>query len=67
MNLADCYNVNQTGVELGYFKQTNEADNVKLVESGYKTTLFHSFKVKTSMLTSRPGCTCPKKLRGGSS
>lgn len=47
-------NFNQTGVELGYFKQTNEADNVKLTESGYKTTLFHTFKVKTSMLTSRP-------------
>ncbi|UMX67209.1 carbohydrate porin [Klebsiella pneumoniae] len=23
-------------------------------ESGYKTTLFHTFKVNTSMLTSRP-------------
>lgn len=47
-------NFNQTGVELGYFKQTNEADDVTLTESGYKTTVFHSFKVKTSMLTSRP-------------
>lgn len=45
---------NQTGVELGYFKQTNEADNITLTESGYKTTLFHAFKVDTSMLTSRP-------------
>ena len=45
---------NQTGVELGYFKQTNEADDLKLTESGYKTTLYHAFKVNTSMLTSRP-------------
>ncbi|MFM2533073.1 carbohydrate porin, partial [Escherichia coli] len=26
----------------------------KFNESGYKTTLFHTFKVNTSMLTSRP-------------
>lgn len=46
---------NQTGVELGYFNQQNKdlAGN-KYNESGYKTTLFHTFKVNTSMLTSRP-------------
>lgn len=46
---------NQTGVELGYFTQQNKdvAGN-KYYESGYKTTLFHTFKVNTSMLTSRP-------------
>ncbi len=46
---------NQTGVELGYFTQQNkDANSNKLNESGYKTTLFHTFKVNTSMLTSRP-------------
>ncbi|STR76340.1 maltoporin [Klebsiella pneumoniae] len=28
--------------------------SLKYNESGYKTTLFHTFKVNTSMLTSRP-------------
>jgi len=45
---------NQTGVELGYFKQENKVDGETLTESGYKTTLYHAFKVDTSMLTSRP-------------
>ena len=46
---------NQTGVELGYFKQQNkDVTGKKYNESGYKTTLFHTFKVNTSMLTSRP-------------
>lgn len=45
---------NQTGVELGYFNQVNEADDVDLTEKGYKTTLYHVLKVKTSMLKSRP-------------
>ncbi|HBN1810968.1 TPA: carbohydrate porin [Escherichia coli] len=46
---------NQTGVELGYFTQQNkDANSNKYNESGYKTTLFHTFKVNTSMLTSRP-------------
>ncbi|HBB4072511.1 TPA: carbohydrate porin [Shigella flexneri] len=45
---------NQTGVELGYFTQQNkDANSNKFNESGYKTTLFHTFKVNTSMLTSR--------------
>lgn len=46
---------NQTGVELGYFTQQNkDVIGNKYNESGYKTTLFHTFKVSTSMLTSRP-------------
>ena len=46
---------NQTGVELGYFTQQNkDVKGKKYNESGYKTTLFHTFKVNTSMLTSRP-------------
>lgn len=46
---------NQTGVELGYFTQQNkDVTGTKYNESGYKTTLFHTFKVNTSMLTSRP-------------
>lgn len=46
---------NQTGVELGYFKQQNtDLAGEKYYESGYKTTLFHTFKVNTSLLTSRP-------------
>ena len=45
---------NQTGVELGWFNQRNKADGDTYHESGLKTTLFHTFKVGTSMLTSRP-------------
>ncbi|OMP91104.1 carbohydrate porin [Raoultella terrigena] len=45
---------NQTGVELGYFNQTNKSSQGSLNESGYKTTLYHSLKVATSMLKSRP-------------
>lgn len=45
---------NQTGVELGYFKQTNRVGNTDYRESGYKTTLYHALKVDTSILTSRP-------------
>lgn len=46
---------NQTGVELGYFKQKNtDLSGTNYYESGYKATLFHTFKVNTSMLTSRP-------------
>ncbi|MEC5319805.1 carbohydrate porin [Brenneria populi subsp. brevivirga] len=48
-------NYNQTGVELGYFTQTNkDGSGVKAKESGVKTTLFHTLKVNTSMLSSRP-------------
>lgn len=45
---------NQTGVELAYFDQVNKAQNNNYHESGYKTTLFHTFKVGTSLLNSRP-------------
>lgn len=45
---------NQTGIELGYFQQRNEVNNQKYKEQGYKTTLFHSFKVGESILNSRP-------------
>ncbi|MCA2017006.1 carbohydrate porin [Vibrio tritonius] len=45
---------NQSGVELGYFTQTNTIDSLDYKESGYKATMFHTFKVATSMLQSRP-------------
>ncbi|WP_063888903.1 carbohydrate porin [Burkholderia ubonensis] len=45
---------NQTGVELGYFNQTNRVGGVNYREAGYKTTLYHALKVGTSILTSRP-------------
>ncbi|ROP62038.1 carbohydrate-specific outer membrane porin [Enterobacter sp. BIGb0383] len=45
---------NQTGVELGWFDQRNTSRDKKYHESGLKTTFFHTFKVGTSMLTSRP-------------
>ncbi|WP_279028178.1 carbohydrate porin [Gibbsiella quercinecans] len=45
---------NQTGVELAWFDQKNKTAGTEYHESGYKTTLFHSFKVGTSLLTSRP-------------
>ncbi|MTD29059.1 carbohydrate porin [Erwinia sorbitola] len=46
---------NQTGVELSWFTQTNKNKaGEHLKESGYKTTLYHAFKVDTSILTSRP-------------
>ncbi|WJV68736.1 carbohydrate porin [Pectobacteriaceae bacterium CE70] len=46
---------NQTGVEAGYFTQTNKNQTgTKFTESGYKATLFHTIKVDTSMLSSRP-------------
>ncbi|WP_258566365.1 carbohydrate porin, partial [Escherichia coli] len=35
-------------------QQNKDANSNKFNESGYKTTLFHTFKVNTSMLTSRP-------------
>ncbi|MCO6524130.1 MAG: carbohydrate porin [Candidatus Schmidhempelia sp.] len=44
----------QTGVELGYFHQRNKVSEQKYDEEGYKTTLFHTFKVAESLLTSRP-------------
>lgn len=46
---------NQTGFEAGWFSQVNK-DRAKnrFTESGLKTTLFHTFKIDTSMLTSRP-------------
>lgn len=48
-------NYNQTGVELGWFTQTNKTQSGKnLKESAYKTTLYHAFKVGASMFTSRP-------------
>ncbi|UMX83880.1 carbohydrate porin [Klebsiella pneumoniae] len=44
---------NQTGVELGYFKQQTKMLPARNITSpAYKTTLFHTFKVNTSMLTS---------------
>lgn len=45
---------NQSGVEIGYFKQKNKIHGSSYVEEGYKTTLYHSFKVGESILTSRP-------------
>ncbi|UMO89955.1 carbohydrate porin [Pectobacterium sp. PL64] len=46
---------NQTGLELGWFKQKNTDFNENsYTESGTQTTLFHAFKVGTSMLNSRP-------------
>lgn len=45
---------NQTGIEFGWFDQTNKMGGRDYSEAGYKTTLFHTFKVGTSMLTSRP-------------
>ena len=45
---------NQTGVELGYFNQTNHVGGESYNESGYKLTAYHTFKVATSMLGSRP-------------
>lgn len=46
---------NQTGVELGWFKQKNKTQQgVTLNESAYKTTLYHAFKVGNSILGSRP-------------
>lgn len=45
---------NQTGVELGWFNQNNQSAGVDYHESGYKTTLYHAFKVATSLLRSRP-------------
>ncbi len=45
---------NQTGVELGWFTQTNSVNNVDYNETGYKLSAFHSLKVATSMLRSRP-------------
>lgn len=47
-------NYNQSGVEIGYFKQKNKAGNKTYREEGYKTTLYHSFKVGKSILSSRP-------------
>lgn len=48
-------NWNQTGVELGWFKQKNKTQQgITLEESAYKTTLYHAFKVGTSILGSRP-------------
>lgn len=45
---------NQTGFELGYFHQTSHHDGTTDTESAYKLTLFHTLKVATSMLRSRP-------------
>ncbi|HAV2023351.1 TPA: carbohydrate porin [Citrobacter koseri] len=46
---------NQTGVELGWFKQKNKTQQgITLDESAYKTTLYHALKVGTSILGSRP-------------
>ena len=45
---------NQSGVELGYFKQKNKVKGKSYIEEGVKTTLFHSFKVGESILASRP-------------
>lgn len=45
---------NQTGIELGYFNQSNKVNSINYKESGYKTTLYHALKVDTSILRSRP-------------
>lgn len=45
---------NQSGIELGYFRQKNKVKSKTYVEEGYKTTLYHSFKVGKSILSSRP-------------
>ncbi|WP_416414275.1 carbohydrate porin [Pantoea sp. App145] len=45
---------NQTGVELGWFRQENKVQDDTFSESGYKATLYHALKVNTSILTSRP-------------
>ncbi|MFM2481203.1 carbohydrate porin [Celerinatantimonas sp. YJH-8] len=45
---------NQTGFELGYFRQSSRHDGTTNYESAYKFTLFHTIKVATSMLRSRP-------------
>lgn len=46
---------NQTGVEMSYFHQKATDDNDdSWVESGYKLTAFHTLKVNTSMMRSRP-------------
>lgn len=47
-------NFNQTGVELGWFRQDNKNQGQTFSESGYKTTLYHALKINTSILTSRP-------------
>ena len=43
---------NQSGVELGYFTQTNKNDNADKTESGAKVTLFHELKLGTSTFSS---------------
>lgn len=45
---------NQSGIELGYFNQKNKVKGKSYHEEGYKATLYHSFKVEESLLTSRP-------------
>ncbi len=45
---------NQSGVEFGYFNQKNKVNGKTYKEEGYKTTLYHSFKVGESILSSRP-------------
>lgn len=45
---------NQTGIELGWFRQDNKTQGNTFSESGFKTTLYHALKVDTSILTSRP-------------
>lgn len=46
---------NQSGIELGWFAQTNKNNSgQKFKESALKTTLYHAFKVGHSLLTSRP-------------
>lgn len=45
---------NQSGIEIGYFKQKNKVNGRTYKEEGYKTTLYHSFKVGESILSSRP-------------
>ncbi len=44
---------NQTGIEVGYFKQTNKTPEDVYYESGYKVTLAHTYKIDHSLL-SRP-------------
>ncbi len=41
-------NFNQTGVELGYFKQNSKQYGQTLTESGYKATFFHSIRFEKS-------------------
>ncbi|WP_413730255.1 carbohydrate porin [Sodalis sp. RH22] len=48
----------QTGIGLGWFDQKNKTGGVEYHEKGYKTTLLQTFKLGTSMRTSRSEIRC---------